>query len=98
MHHDRLAGVRLAAALRCGRRLGRSAAEARDAFGRAPLSYAAQSGSLNAASALLDAGADINAAAGARGRDTALRLAEIQGLRDIAAMLRERGAADKPGL
>jgi ankyrin repeat protein len=43
--------------------------------------------------ALLDAGADIDARAGARGRDTALRLAEVQGLRDIAAMLRERKRA-----
>jgi uncharacterized protein len=42
--------------------------------------------------ALIEAGADVNAKAGARGRDTALRLAEIQGLVDIAAMLRQHGA------
>jgi ankyrin repeat protein len=43
--------------------------------------------------ALLEAGADPNATAGARGRTTALRLAEVQGLWDIAAMLRERQRA-----
>jgi ankyrin repeat protein len=42
--------------------------------------------------ALIGAGASVNATAGARGRDTALRLAEIQGLRDIAATLRQHGA------
>jgi hypothetical protein len=42
--------------------------------------------------ALIAAGADVNARAGARGRDTALRLAEIQDLRDIAVVLREHGA------
>ena len=42
--------------------------------------------------ALIDAGADVNAIAGARGRDTALRLAEIQGLSEIAEILRQQGA------
>jgi hypothetical protein len=42
---------------------------------------------------LLDSGADIDATAGAHGGDTALRLAEIQGLRDITGMLRERRRA-----
>ena len=42
---------------------------------------------------LLDAGADIHATAGAQGRDTALRLAEIQGLEEIATILRERERA-----
>jgi ankyrin repeat protein len=46
--------------------------------------------------ALINAGADINATAGARGRDTALRLAEIQGLHDVAAILRAHGAARVP--
>jgi ankyrin repeat protein len=46
---------------------------------------------------LIGAGADVNAKAGARGRTTALRLAEIQGLRDIAAVLREHGARRTPG-
>src|SRR5258708_1635587 len=32
---------------------------------------------------LIDAGADLNATAGARGRDTALSLAEIQGEKEI---------------
>jgi len=62
------------------------------------LMHAVHKSQPEAVRALLDAGADVNAAAGARGRDTALRLAEIQGLCDIAAMLREWGAADKPGL
>jgi ankyrin repeat protein len=46
--------------------------------------------------ALIDAGADVNAKAGARSRDTALRLAEIQGLREIATTLREHGARRTP--
>jgi ankyrin repeat protein len=46
----------------------------------------------NAVRALIDAGADVNAVAGARGRDTALRLAEIQGLNEIAELLRKHGA------
>lgn len=47
--------------------------------------------------ALIDAGADVNATAGARGRDTALRLAELQGLHEIAEELREHGAVAQPG-
>ena len=47
--------------------------------------------------ALIDAGADVNATAGARGRDTALRLAEIQGLHEIAEILREHGAEAQVG-
>jgi ankyrin repeat protein len=46
--------------------------------------------------ALIASGADVNAKAGARRRDTALRLAEIQGLGDIAAVLREHGARRGP--
>ena len=42
--------------------------------------------------ALIEAGADVNATAGARGRDTALRLAELQGLHEIAEILRDHGA------
>ena len=45
---------------------------------------------------LINAGADVNATAGARGRDTALRLAEIQGLPDIATTLRQHGAVNSP--
>jgi len=62
------------------------------------LMHAVHKSQPEAVRALLDSGADVNATAGERGRDTALRLAEIQGLHDIAAMLRERGGADKPGL
>lgn len=46
--------------------------------------------------ALIAAGADVNAKAGARGRDTALRLAEIQDLGYIATVLREHGARQGP--
>ena len=42
--------------------------------------------------ALLNAGADVNLTAGARGRDTALRLAEIEGDPTVATLLREHGA------
>ena len=62
------------------------------------LMHAVHKNQPGAVRALLGAGADVNATAGARGRDTALRLAEIQGLHDIATMLREHRAADKPGL
>ena len=57
------------------------------------LMHAVHKNQPGAVRALLDAGADIDATAGARGGDTALRLAEIQGLRDIAAMLRARKMA-----
>ena len=49
---------------------------------------------LAAVRALVDAGADVNRRAGARGRDTALRLAEIQGLSEIAVELRRHGAVE----
>lgn len=45
-----------------------------------------------AVQALIAAGADVNATAGARGRDTALRLANTEGLPQIAAILRAHGA------
>lgn len=45
-----------------------------------------------AVQALIDAGADVNATAGSRGRNTALRLAESEGLPQIAAILRAHGA------
>lgn len=45
-----------------------------------------------AVDALLAAGADVNATAGARGRTTALLLAESEGLPRIAAVLRAHGA------
>jgi ankyrin repeat protein len=46
--------------------------------------------------ALIDAGADVNAKAGAQSRTTALRLAEVQGLGNISAILREHGARRGP--
>ncbi len=45
-----------------------------------------------AVEALLAGGADVNATAGARGRTTALLLAESEGLTRIAAILRAHGA------
>lgn len=45
-----------------------------------------------AVQALIDAGADVNATAGSRGRTTALLLAESEGMPRIAATLRAHGA------
>jgi ankyrin repeat protein len=45
------------------------------------LMHAVHKNQAGAVRALIEAGADVNATAGARGRDTALRLAELQGLR-----------------
>jgi ankyrin repeat protein len=56
------------------------------------LMHAVHKDQLEAVRALVDAGADINATAGARGKTTALRLAETQDLPDIAGFLREQGA------
>jgi uncharacterized protein len=57
-----------------------------------PLMHAVHKNQLAAVRALLDVGADINATAGARGRDTALSLAIVQSETEIAALLRARGA------
>jgi ankyrin repeat protein len=57
-----------------------------------PLMHAVHTNQPASVQALIAAGADLNATAGARGRDTALRLAEVQGLTGIAAILREHGA------
>lgn len=59
------------------------------------LMHAVHKNQIKAARSLIAAGADVNATAGARGRDTALRLAEIQGLHEIAAMLRQHGAVER---
>ena len=56
------------------------------------LMHAVHKNQQGAVLALIEAGADVNATAGARGRDTALRLAELQGLHEIAEILREHGA------
>ena len=47
-----------------------------------------------AVAALIDSGADVNATAGSGGRTTALRLARLQGLGDIAVILRAHGAKE----
>ena len=57
-----------------------------------PLMHAVHKNQPAAVVALLAAGADIDAAAGARGRDTALRLAEVQDRPQIADILRQHGA------
>jgi uncharacterized protein len=57
-----------------------------------PLMHAVHKKRLASVEALIAAGADLNATAGARGRDTALRLAEIEGYSDIATLLRDHGA------
>jgi ankyrin repeat protein len=57
------------------------------------LMHATHKNQPRAVRALLNAGADVNATAGVRGGDTALRLAEIQGLEEIAALLLERQRA-----
>src|SRR5579871_546241 len=53
-----------------------------------PLMHAVHKNQAGSVRALIDAGADINATGGALGRDTALRLAEVQGETEIANMLR----------
>jgi ankyrin repeat protein len=57
-----------------------------------PLMHAVHKNQPAAVVALLAAGADIDATAGARGRDTALRLAEVQDRPQIADILRQHGA------
>jgi ankyrin repeat protein len=57
-----------------------------------PLMHAVHKKQPTAVRALIDAGADVNLTAGARGRDTALRLAEVEKYDDIAAVLRAHGA------
>jgi ankyrin repeat protein len=57
-----------------------------------PLMHAVHKNQAVSVRALIDAGADVNLAAGARGRDTALRLAEIDGDTEIVKLLRTHGA------
>lgn len=61
-----------------------------------PLMHAVHTRQPAAVEALIAAGADVNATGGARGRDTALRLAEIEKYNDIAGMLRDHGAKPTP--
>jgi len=61
-----------------------------------PLMHAVHTKQPASVRALIAAGADVNATAGARGRDTALRLAEIGGYTDIATLLRDHGAKPTP--
>ena len=57
-----------------------------------PLMHAVHKNQPAAVRVLIEAGADLNATAGARGRDTALSLATVQNHPDIAALLRAHGA------
>lgn len=57
-----------------------------------PLMHAVHKNQPAAVEALLKAGADINLTAGALGRNTALRLAEVQNHPQIAQILRDHGA------
>ena len=57
-----------------------------------PLMHAVHKNQPGSVRALVDAGADVNMTAGARGGDTALRLAEIYHAAEIVAVLREHGA------
>jgi ankyrin repeat protein len=57
-----------------------------------PLMHAVHTKQPASVRALIAAGADVNATAGIFNRDTALRLAEIQELNDIAILLRDHGA------
>ena len=57
-----------------------------------PLMHAVHKKQPSAIRVLIDAGADVNLTAGARGRDTALRLAEVEKYDDIATLLRDHGA------
>ena len=54
-----------------------------------PLMHAVHKNQPACVRALIEAGADVNMTAGARGGDTALRLAEIYHDKEIAAILRE---------
>ncbi len=60
-----------------------------------PLMHAVHKKQPNAVKALIEAGADVNATGGARGRDTALRLAEMDGDVEIVKQLRDHGAIAK---
>ena len=57
-----------------------------------PLMHAVHKNQIESVRALIAAGTDINATAGTHGRDTALRLAEIDGDADIVKLLRNHGA------
>ena len=57
-----------------------------------PLMHAVHKNQPASVRTLIDAGADVNLTAGARGRDTALRLAEIEKYDEIATVLRAHGA------
>jgi ankyrin repeat protein len=57
-----------------------------------PLMHAVHKNQIASVRALLDAGADVNLTAGARGRDTALRLAEVENEPQIGDLLRQHAA------
>ena len=56
------------------------------------LMHAVHKNQLAAVRALIDAGAELNATAGSRGKTTALQLAETENMQDIAKLLRAHGA------
>src|SRR5271165_7686713 len=72
------------------RRIGKASAAVRDEFGRAPLSYAAEAGSVAAATALLELGADI--AAKDKAGTTALMIAAERPETAVLELLLEHGA------
>jgi len=72
------------------RRLGPSGAGVRDEFGRGALSHAAAAGTLEAAEALLESGAEVNARD--RAGATALMLAAERGDAAMAELLLQHGA------
>jgi ankyrin repeat protein len=57
-----------------------------------PLIAAARAGDTARIAQLIATGADVNLTAGAHGRDTALRLAELAEDQTVATLLREHGA------
>lgn len=72
------------------RRLGKASAAVRDEFGRSALSHAAEAGSLSAATALLELGADVAAVDGAG--TTALMIAAERPDRSMVELLLHHGA------
>jgi ankyrin repeat protein len=56
------------------------------------LMHAVHKNQIQAVRILIDAGADVNATAGTRGKATALQLAETENMPDIATLLRAHGA------
>jgi uncharacterized protein len=75
------------------RRLGKASAAVRDEFGRSALSHAAEAGTVSAATALLELGADVAAADSAG--TTALMIAAERPDRSMVELLLQHGADPK---